>query len=357
MAAMSTSPGNEAGSGRQTAPGPGAALHSIVWRAGRITAQTIPLERVSEEMAAPDSLVWFDLVDPDPAQMLTIASELGLAPTAVEDAIAPFERAKATRHGDYSFFVAYATSLLDEILPDASTEDPDGDGLVLHRIAAFIAPHGLITIRHGTGFDMEPVLERWRSANHLLSLGPYALVHGLLDVIVDSYFTTIQDLDDRIDDLEDQLFADDGPPRGFQREAYATRKKLVALRRLVLPMRDLVNVLWRARPMELAPLDPWYADLTDHVLRAGEWTDSLRDMITTVFETHLSLQDARLNVVMKKLSGWAAVLAAVTFVTGWFGQNVPFPGFGTTAGYVLTSVLTLGSGVGVWWLMRRHDWL
>ena len=353
MTAMSTSSVSRGGPG----PGTGQALHSIVWRAGKVTTEEIPLERVSEEMAAPDSLVWFDLVDPDPGQILTVASELGLEPTAVEDAIAPFERAKATRHGDYSFLVAYATSLLEEVLPAESAEDPDGDGLVLHRVAAFIAPHGLITIRQGTGFDMEPVLERWHAARDLLHLGPYALVHGLLDVIVDSYFTTIQDLDDRIDDLEDQLFDDCGPRRGFQLEAYAMRKKLVALRRVVLPMRDLVNVLWRARPLELSPLDPWFSDLTDHVLRAGEWTDSLRDMIGTIFDTHLSLQDARLNTIMKKLAGWAAIIAVPTAVTGWFGQNLPYPGYNTPFGVALSALAILVGSTGLFLLFRRIDWL
>lgn len=340
-----------------TRPAQAGEIRAIIWRDGQETATTLSLGRISEELEDPGSLVWIDLADPDPATLVLLAEELALDPTAVEDAIAPFERTKATHHGDRAFFVAYATSLTREVLPDASAQDPDGDGLLLHRISAFICPHGLITIRRSSGFDMEPVLERWRAAGELLHLGPFSLVHGLLDVIVDGYFSTIQDLDERIDRLEDQLFADDGPHPGFQLEAYAMRKKLVALRRVVLPMRDLVNVLWRNRRQELVALDPWYSDLTDHVLRAGEWSDSLRDMIGTVFDTHLSLQDARLNIVMKKLSGWAAVLAAVTFVTGWFGQNVPFPGFGTTFGYILTCMLTVGSGLGVWWIMRRHDWL
>ena len=65
-----------------------------------------------------------------------------------------------------------------------------------------------------------------------------------------------------------------------------------------------------------------YADLYDHVLRVSEWTESLRDMVTTVFETNLSLQDARLNTVMKKLTGWAAIIAVPTAITGFYGQNV-----------------------------------
>ena len=94
-------------------------------------------------------------------------------------------------------------------------------------------------------------------------------------------------------------------------------------------MREVVNTVMRHRADSnghTSDLDGWYTDLYDHVLRASEWTESLRDMITTVFETNIALQDARLNVVMKKLTGWAAIIAVPTAVTGWFGMNVAYPG-------------------------------
>ena len=71
-----------------------------------------------------------------------------------------------------------------------------------------------------------------------------------------------------------------------------------------------------------------FNDLYDHSMRVSEWSDSLRDLVSTIFETNLSIQDAKLNIVMKKLAGWAAIIAVPTFVTGWFGQNVPFWGDG-----------------------------
>jgi len=134
----------------------------------------------------------------------------------------------------------------------------------------------------------------------------------------------------------------------------------VELRRVVLPMREVVNAILRHRTEHRAngnELDGWYSDLYDHVLRASEWTESLRDMVTTVFETNLSLQDARLNTVMKQLTGWAAIIAVPTAVTGWFGQNVPYPGFGKPAGFVATSVLIVVLAVGLYAVFRRRGWL
>ena len=93
------------------------------------------------------------------------------------------------------------------------------------------------------------------------------------------------------------------------------------------------------------------------MLRVTEWTESLRDMVTTVFETNLSLQDARLNTVMKKLTGWAAIIAVPTAVTGWFGQNVAYPGFGRTSGLVASTVVIVGLATVLYMLFRRRNWI
>jgi len=194
----------------------------------------------------------------------------------------------------------------------------------------------------------------------LLALGPGALLHGLLDVIVDGHFETIQQLDDAIESLEDGLFDEQASTHETQQRTYRVRKELVELRRVVLPMREVVNSVLRHRTelgREGTELDGWYSDLYDHVLRASEWTESLRDMVTTVFETTLSLQDARLNTVMKKLTGWAAIIAVPTAVTGWFGQNVPYPGFGKPSGLIATSVVIVVLAAGLYAVFRRRGWL
>ena len=129
---------------------------------------------------------------------------------------------------------------------------------------------------------------------------------------------------------------------------------------LVLPMREVVNAVMRHRTEVMHPtpeLDGYYADLYDHVLRAMEWTESLRDMLTTIFETNLSLQDARLNTIMKKLTGWAAIIAVPTAVTGWYGMNVPYPGFGRIAGVAAAAAVIGVASVGLYLLFKRRDWI
>jgi magnesium transporter len=207
---------------------------------------------------------------------------------------------------------------------------------------------------------MDLVVQRWRDNADLLEYGSGALLHGLLDVIVDGHFDTIQLMDDAIEALEDELFDDRANVRELQQRTYRLRKELVELRRVVLPMREVVNTVMRHRADSdgrASELDGWYTDLYDHVLRASEWTESLRDMVTTVFETNIALQDARLNVVMKKLTGWAAIIAVPTAVTGWFGMNVAYPGIGRVSGFIASTVVISTLALVLYMTFKRRNWI
>jgi magnesium transporter len=132
----------------------------------------------------------------------------------------------------------------------------------------------------------------------------------------------------------------------------------VQARRAILPMREVVNTIMRRAAGDDAPeLTPYYEDLYDHTLRAAEWTESLRDMITSIFETNMSLADAHMNLIMKKLTSWAAIIAVPTAVTGWFGQNVPYPGFGHESGFLISVATIVIIALGLYYTFKRKDWL
>lgn len=327
------------------------------WRDGVCVASDVAEEGLKELIEDPSVLAWVDLVDPREADLIRVGQALGLSPGAVEDALAPLERPKLTRHRAHLFFVIYATRMVGHV-----HEDPDDlTRIRLSRISAFVLPTALVTVRlpdrRGSRFNAADLVNRWEESPDLLRSGTSGLVHGLVDVVVDGHFDTIQELDDELEALEDVLFEDQHTGTRFIRRVYALRKDLVRLRRVVLPMREVVNSLLRNRRRDEPTLDPYYEDLYDHVLRASEWTESLRDLVTSIFETNLSLQDAKLNAVMKKLAGWAAIIAVPTAITGWFGQNVPYPGFSSHAGLVQSTALILISTVSLYLLFRRQDWL
>ncbi len=325
------------------------------------------IEELVERVTQKDELVWIDLCAPDADRLRLVADELQIPEAAIEDVVAPHERPKATRHDDRAAFVVYALTrrtLSGESALAGADEKPAGASSLVHsrlfhrtRVCAFVLPTALVTIRSDDNFDMDRVVQRWSELGVDADRGSFALAHGLLDVVVDDYFGAVQEMDDRIESLEDELFEPTWLPRVFQEQAYGLRRELVSLRRDVLPVREVIQGVWRHRDTERGRLDLDFADLMDHVLRVGEWTDSLREMLGTVFETHLSLQDQRLNQVMKKLAGWAAVISIPTMVTGWFGMNVPYPGKDQMLGVILAAVATVLPAVGIWWGMRRAGWL
>ena len=329
---------------------------SRLWRDGALVEQDFDFEKISDYLEEDGALVWVDICDPNPDRLNQLAEELTLDPHAVEDALAQVERAKATRFATHTFLTVYA------VCPDSSDDagrSARASRLQISRISAFVLRRGIVTVRQSSGFDMDSVVQRWEDNSDLLKYGVGALVHGLLDVVVDGHFEAVQLLDDTIETLEDGLFDDRALNGDVQRRTYSTRKDLVELRRIVLPMREVVNGVLRHRKDINAPseLDSWFDDLYDHVLRASEWTESLRDMVTTVFETNLSLQDARLNTVMKKLTAWAAIIAIPTAVTGYFGQNVPYPGFGQHWGYWLSVGIIVTLAVTLYISFKKRGWL
>ncbi len=322
-----------------------------MWRSGEPQAD-FAFADVSEYLTQGGALMWVDLCDPDHDMLCRLADELGLNRWAVEDALAAAERVKSTAYATHTFFTVYAVDVIADAAENAERM------LAIRRISAFVLPRGLITVRLTADFDIERVTRRWDEIGGQ-QYGVGALVHGLLDVVVDSHFAAVEALDDCVEAIEDELFDGSSPHGSFQRRTFQMRRDLVNLRRVALPMREVVNSIQHHRLQidSARELDPLYADLYDHVLRVSEWTESLRDMITTIFETNLSLQDARLNTVMKKLTGWAAIIAVPTAITGFYGQNVPYPGFGRTAGFVASASVIVVLMVLLYVMFRRRDWL
>jgi magnesium transporter len=331
-----------------------AAVRTRLWREGAVVCDDFPFEQISEFIGEDGCLVWVDLCAPDEDLLCKLAEELSLDPIAVEDSLSNVGRPKAARYATHTFVTTYA-AVVDVNDPD----DLSDDTVRISRVSAFVLRRAVVTVRQDDEFDVEELVRRWEDNSELLEYGVGALVYVLLDMIVDGHFDAVQALDDSLESLEDDLFDEKAQSGQIQRRSYRVRRDLVDLRRVVLPMREVVNAVLRHRKDLNAPteLDSWYDDLYDHVLRVSEWTESLRDMVTTVFETNLSLQDARLNTVMKKLTGWAAIIAVPTAVTGFFGQNIPYPGFGQEWGFALSCVVIVAIAVALYVGFKHRDWL
>ena len=318
-----------------------------LYRDGALVEEGFPIGKVSDYLADPGNVIWFDLCEPTAADLSTISEELGLHPLAIEDAVAEHQRPKLDRYDTHLFVTSYGVRL------NTTTGELQAD-----EVDAFVTERALVTVRRSADFDIGAVKRRWDGSPDLTRYGVGFLLHGLLDYAVDTHFEAVQDLDTQIEALEDQLFDEDPRDKELQRRTFELRKSLVLLRRVVLPMREVLNSLLR-RDLHIVPeaMVPYYQDVYDHVLRATEWTESLRDLVTTILETHLTVRGNRLNVIMKQVTSWAAIIAVPTAVTGFYGQNVPYPGFGHTAGFVTSTLIMVVLSVGLYVVFRRKDWL
>jgi magnesium transporter len=321
--------------------------HTRLYRNGKLELEDFPVADISEHVQDPNACVWLDYCAPTQEELGTIVNELSLHPLAVEDAMSEHQRPKLDRYDSHLFLNAYSVHL-----------DVHSGELATSEIGVFITEHALVTVRKDEGVEIDAVLRRWDESAELAVHGVTFLLWGLLDVLVDGHFEAVQSLDTEIEDLQDLLFDDASRESEVQRRSFELRKSLVLLRRVVLPMREVINSVMRRDLHVIDPeMAPYYHDVYDHVLRATDWTESLRDLVTTILETNLAIQGNRMNLVMKKVTSWAAIIAVPTAITGFYGQNVPYPGFATHWGFWFSSALILGMSGLLFWAFRRQDWL
>lgn len=328
--------------------GANARARTRLYRDGICVLQDFPVVDIAEHLTDPASVVWLDLCRPTPGDFAMVDTEFGLHELAVEDAVGEPQRPKLDHYATHLFLSAYAVTL-----------DTEGMKLDASEIAVFITDQALITVRKDDRFDLTPVLALWDASPDLARHGVAFLLYGLLDHLVDGHFTAVQRLDEAIEHLEDALFDERRSQiQDVHRRSFQLRKNLVVLRRVVLPMRDVLNSLLRRDLHTVGEaMAPYYQDVYDHVLRASEWTESLRDLVATTAEANLTIQANRMNLIMKKVTSWAAIIAVPTAITGFYGQNLPYPGAGSHWGVLTSATLIAVLSILLYIAFKRKDWL
>jgi magnesium transporter len=318
-----------------------------LYRGGELVKENFPPAEISDYLTDPSAVVWLDVYASQHEEVAAIHEELGLHRLAVEDALQHNERPKLDRYPSHLFLSCYTAHL-----------DTDSGRLHLGQVSAFIVSNAMVTVHMDEGFEVANIVKRWDQEPGLSKQGVGFMVYGLIDYVVDSQLSAVEELDAQLEDLEDILFDDRPTDREVQRRTFELRKSMVRLRRVILPMREAVLALQRR---DLASMDetlaPYFQDVYDHILRATEWIDSLRELMTAVFETHLTARSNRLNVITKQVTSWASIIAVPTAITGFYGQNVPYPGFDQPIGFWTSTLATLGLSGVLYIAFKRKGWL
>ncbi|MCC7075818.1 MAG: magnesium transporter CorA family protein [Acidimicrobiia bacterium] len=321
--------------------------HTRAYRGGVLEAEGFPMGEVSERLGESDTVVWIDLCAPSAAELHELAAELGLHELAVENALDPHQRPKLDLYPTHAFLACHAIRF-----------DSGAERLVTTEIDAFVNDRWLVTVRANEEFPIGEVTNRWDGATDMTRHGVGFLLYSLLDTVIDAYFDVLADFDDYYDEVSDLIFAGTPLSPEQQRRWFHVRQSLVRFHRLAAPLREVVSGLLRREHTTVhEELYPYYQDLYDHILRVVESTDALRDLVTTIVETNLTLHEYRQNLIMKKVTSWAAIIAVPTLITGYYGMNVPYPGEGRTAGWLVSVGLIVVCAAALYALFRRKGWL
>jgi magnesium transporter len=319
-----------------------------LYRDGALVDVDFPARELPDRLSADDnSFAWLDLCRPAPDDLAVLTDQFGMHPLALEDILQRAQRAKLDRYDTHLFLNTYLVRL-----------DTGGE-VGTAEVSAFITPRVLVTVRYDDLFDLDEMLTRWDENADLARQGVAFLLYGLLDTLIDGHFEAVQHLDGALEDLQNIMFDRRGEPREeIQRRIFVSRRDLVRLRQVALPMREVVNAVMRPTMHLINPtMLPYYQDVYDHVIRVVEWTESLRDLNTTMLETNLMMQSNQMNQVVKQVTGWAAVIAVPTAVTGFFGQNLHFPWAHTAVEFYLSVFVTIGLAIALYVIFRRKKWL
>lgn len=306
----------------------------------------ISLEEISDALASKDTgFVWVGLYRPDEPLLLKMQEEFGLHPLAVEDALKAHQRPKVELYGDSLFLVLQTAQVVKGHIEFGETH-------------VFIGPRYLLTVRHGASLPFTPARERCERNPTLMQLGPSYGLYAVLDAVVDNYFPIVEEFKDELNELEKDIFAED-----YRRETihrlYELKRDLTQMRLAVSPMQDMLNQLMQLYPTLIRDeVRVYLRDVHDHVVRVNEGTDTMREMLTAAMSVNVSLVTVAQGEIVKRLAGWAALLAAPTLLTSWYGMNFEhMPELAGRYSYWVVIGVTVSICGGLYALLRKARWL
>ncbi len=319
-------------------------VNSAVYRNGH-RVRNIAISELGEALAEPDTFAWVGLHEPDEALMKQVQEELGLHDLAVEDAHRAHQRPKLETYGDSLFVVLHTAQLVQGTIEFGET-------------LLFVAPRYVVSVRHGASLSYAQVRTRCEGTPELLAKGAGYVLYAIMDFVVDNYLPIVNSYEDELTSIEDAIFASTSR-RNTTERLYALKRELIALRRAASPVAEVCNTLVHLAPALVSEeLRPYYRDIADHIVRMLESVDQMRELVTTALQVNLSMVSIGQNEVVKKLAGWAAILAVPTLIASLYGMNFKhMPELDWTFGYPLMLGVTFFICMLVYRRLRRVQWL
>ena len=323
-----------------------------LYRDGVRDGDELPLERAFAACQGSDAFAWIGLHEPTEEEFEAVAREFELHELAVEDAINAHQRPNSSSFGR-SLFV---------VLKTACYVGPDE--IDIGEILLFVGEDFIVSVRHGEAGALGGVRREVEERPDLLRCGPSAVLHAIIDRVVDEYQPVADALEADITGVETEVFSEDGATKAER--LYKLKREVIEFRRAVSPLIDPLEWLATGR-YELVDqtIQPYFRDVEDHVKRIVGRVEGYSELLTSVLEASLiqmtvrqNEQVASQNEDVRKISAWAAIFAVPTAIAGIYGMNFDhMPELKWTFGYPLVIAVIALVCVGLWLRFRRSGWL
>jgi len=319
-----------------------------LYRDGARVAEPLELAGMRDAWGDGVAVAWVALYRPSEDEFAAVAREFDLSPESLDHAMHAHQRPKLERYGETLFCVLRAARYIDE----AETVEFD-------EVHVLAGPRFVVTIRHGDAPDLPTLRRGLESRPDLLSRGPVAILHAIMDRVVDDYAPVMAGVQHDIDQIEDEVF---GGTVDVSRRVYALSREVIALQRATSPLVPMFDGLIG----EVAADERMYLrDVQSHALRVVEQTDGFRQLLQNILSVNITLETKALNEVsnlqneeVKKISAWAAILFAPTLVASVYGMNFDqIPELRWRFGYPFALLLMVAMSVTLYGLFKRRDWI
>ena len=290
--------------------------------------------------------VWLGLAEPTHDEFEHVVGELNFHPLAVEDAVHAQQRPKIEEYEGLTFF-----TLKTVFYNEANSAISTGE------LICFIEEDFIVIVRHGEGSPLVAVRHEIEAKPDFLKLGPYAVLHAVVDRVIDEYAVIANELENDVINLETKVFG--GKRQTFSQEIYFLKRELIeyrhAIEPLVVPLQKLVSETYSQTP---EVLKPFFRDTLDHLMRACEHASGMDSLLTTALQADLAHVQVRQNEDVRKISAWVALAAGPTMIAGIYGMNFTFmPELDWKFGYPLVLGVVTSLSSFLFYKFRKADWL
>lgn len=290
--------------------------------------------------------VWLGLAEPTQGEFEHVVGELNFHPLAVEDAVHALQRPKIEEYEGLTFFTL-KTVFYNESNSAISTGE----------LICFVEKEFIVIVRHGEGSPLVTVRHEIEAKPDFLTLGPFAVLHAVVDRVIDEYTSIATELENDVINLETKVFS--GKRQTFSQEIYFLKRELIeyrhAIEPLVTPLQKLISETYAQTP---EALKPFFRDTLDHLLRACEHASGMDSLLTTALQADLAHVQVRQNEDVRKISAWVALAAGPTMIAGIYGMNFEFmPELEWRFGYPLVLMVVTSLSSFLFYKFKKADWL